>query len=58
MVYPSALGIRMKIKCIVCGFEKEVDKGIYQKDMEAFHLRQVIKVGHPNFLKMKTLSVD
>ena len=48
----------MKIKCIVCGFEKEVDKGIYQKDMEAFHLRQVIKVGHPNFLKMKTLRVD
>jgi hypothetical protein len=40
MVDPSALGIRMKIKCIVCGFEKGVDSGIYQKDIEAFHLSE------------------
>jgi len=30
----------MKIKCIVCGYEKEVDNGIYQKDIEAFHLSE------------------
>jgi hypothetical protein len=29
IVDPSGLGHRMKIKCIVCGFEKEVDNGIY-----------------------------
>ena len=40
MVDPSALGIRMKVKCIVCGFEKGVDNGIYQKDIEAFHLSE------------------
>jgi hypothetical protein len=40
MVDPAALGIRMKIKCIVCGFEKGVDNGIYQKDIEAFHLSE------------------
>jgi hypothetical protein len=40
MVDPSGLGIRMKVKCIVCGFEKQVDNGVYQKDTEAFHLSE------------------
>jgi hypothetical protein len=34
------MGFRMKIKCIVCGYEKKVDNGIYQKDIEALHLSE------------------
>ncbi len=41
MVDPSALGVRMKIKCIVCGYEKEVDNGIYLKDLEMWHLSEI-----------------
>ena len=40
MVDPSRMGVRMKIKCIVCGSEKKVDNGIYQKDLEALHLSE------------------
>jgi len=40
MVEPAGLGVRMKIKCIVCGYEKEVDNGIYFKDLEMWHLSE------------------
>jgi len=52
MVDPSGLEIKMKIKCVVCGF------GIYQKDTEAFHLSETgHQDGQPNFLKMKIRRV-
>jgi hypothetical protein len=40
MVDPSGMGVRMKIRCIVCGYEKEVDNGVYLTELEAFHLTQ------------------
>ena len=40
MVDPSGLGHRMRIKCIECDYEKEVDNGIHMRDTQNLHLTQ------------------
>jgi hypothetical protein len=39
MVDPSGMGHRMRMKCIECDYEKEVDNGIHLRDIH-LHLTQ------------------
>ena len=43
MIDPSGQGHKMKLKCIVCGYEKEVDNGIYLIETQQLHLT---RTGH------------